>query len=237
MSNRRIGMTAGVFLFFCIASSFTEEVLFREEFDNLQDWDGYYFDKIPEHTLYTLEREGESSVLAVRAKASASGIVSNRVFDVYQYPVLEWRWKAMNVVEKGDARKKKADDYPLRIYVVFKYDPARAPVGMRLKYNLAKRLKGEYPPHAGLNYIWANREHDRRIIPNTYTSSSMMIIMDEGKRNTGTWRTHRVSILDDYREAFGEDPPAEAVLVVMGDADNTGEETLGYIDYLEIKRR
>ena len=236
MRDWRIRLIAALLFFPCFASSFGEEVLFREEFEDLQNWEGYYFDKIPGHTLYSIEKEGELSILAVRAKASASGIIFNEVFDVYKYPILEWRWMAMNVLEKGDARNKKADDYPLRIYVVFRYDPDRAPAGMRLKYNLAKRLKGEFPPHAGLNYIWANRAHDQRFIPNTYTSSSMMIVMDEGERNTGTWRTHRVSILEDYREAFGEDPPAEAALVVMGDSDNTGEETLGYIDYLEIKR-
>ena len=160
MKGPRLVAAAALISLLSLVPSFAEEVFLREEFEDLDDWEGYYFEKVPEHTRYSVEWEGDASVLAVRAKASASGLVNSKIFDVYRYPILEWRWKAMNVLEKGDARSKKADDYPLRIYVVFKYDPSIARAGMRFKYNLAKRLKGEYPPHAGLNYIWANRRHD-----------------------------------------------------------------------------
>ncbi|MCK5347452.1 MAG: DUF3047 domain-containing protein, partial [Candidatus Heimdallarchaeota archaeon] len=69
----------------------------------------------------------------------------------------------------GNAKTKEGDDYPIRIYVIFKYDPKRAGFFEKLKYNSAKLVYGEYPPHSALNYIWANKEHKERIITSAYT--------------------------------------------------------------------
>lgn len=48
----------------------------------------------------------------------------------------------------GDAATKDGDDYALRIYIIFPYDPAEASFGTKLKYNAAKLIYGEYPPLA-----------------------------------------------------------------------------------------
>ena len=45
-----------------------------------------------------------------------------------------------------------------------------------------------------------------------------------------------VNILDDYRKAFGKDPPAIAGLAVMSDTDNTAESAVVYLDFIEIGR-
>jgi hypothetical protein len=42
-----------------------------------------------------------------------------------------------------------------------------------------------------------------------------------------------VNIHKDYRAAFGEDPPKEARLAIMSDADNTGESAVGFVDFIE----
>ena len=77
---------------------------------------------------------------------------------MYEYPLLRWRWRADSVYRKGDARKKAGDDYPLRLYVLFPYDPGEASFGEKLVFEAARLLHGQYPPHSALNYIWANRE-------------------------------------------------------------------------------
>jgi hypothetical protein len=103
---------------------------------------------------------------------------------------------------------------------------------MRTKYALTKALYGENPPHASLNYIWANREHARRIMVSPYTDRSRMIVMRSGNGEAGRWVEETVNILEGYRAAFGEDPPREASLAVMSDADNTGESAVGFFDFI-----
>jgi hypothetical protein len=211
-------------------------VLFREDFDTLLAWDELTFRKIDRHSLYRVIELAGDRVLEVRSDRSASGIVLQRTFDVFAGPILRWRWQALNVLEKGDATRKAGDDYPIRVYVFFRYDPTRVSGLERLGYEAAKSRYGRYPPLATINYIWANKPRPQDPLVNPFTNRAIMIPMDSGSEQLGQWRTHQVNMLEDYRRAFGEDPPREASLAVMGDSDNPGGSTLAYLDYLEVRR-
>lgn len=211
--------------------------VWREDFDSIDAWQPLTFPKIDRHSRYSITNLEERLVLKAEANASASGLVHRETFNPYETPVLRFRWRAENVLGKGDATRKEGDDYPLRVYVLFTYDLGKASFGMRTKYAVAKRLHGEYPPHASLNYIWANRKHERRILPSPYTDRSQMIVLRTGPDETGTWVEEEVNILDDYRAAFGDDPPREARLAIMSDADNTGGKAVGYLDWIELRLR
>ncbi len=207
---------------------------FREEFNSLDNWKPLTFPRIPRHSTYKIRKEGNNSILVAEADNSASGIICSRVFNIYKTPVIKWKWKVSNTYQAGDEKKKSGDDYPLRIYVVFKYDPQRAGVFERAQYNALKLIYGEYPPHSSINYIWANKKYPERILPNPYTAKTQMILMQKGPERAGQWIEERVNALDDYRKAFGTEPPAEASIAVMSDADNTGEKATGYVDYIEV---
>jgi hypothetical protein len=211
-------------------------VLLREEFRDLTQWRPITFPKIKEHSEYTIEDQGRESVLRAESRASASAIVYRNPFDVYDYPRLRWKWKAMSVYEKGNARTKDGDDYTLRIYVLFEYDPDKAGFYDAIKYGLAKLFYGEYPPHSALNYIWANREDESGIITSSYASNAKMIVLQKGKKNLGRWIAEERNILEDYRKAFGTDPPAMATLGIMNDSDNTKEASVSYVGSIEVFR-
>ena len=211
-------------------------VYLHEEFRDLSRWRPVTFPKIKEHTHYTIEEQARESVLRAESHASASAIVYRNLFNVYDYPMLRWKWKVMNIYEKGNTRTKEGDDYPLRIYVLFEFDPDKASFYDRIKYGLAKILYGEYPPHSALNYIWANRDEESGIITSAYTSDSKMIVLQKGKKNLGQWIVEERNILDDYRGAFGTDPPAVATLGIMNDSDNTKEASVSYVGFIEVYR-
>ncbi len=215
----------------------TPEQGFRENFETLANWKPLTFPKIPRHSTYSIQKNGEKSILVASADASASGIVHIRTFNIYQTPVIRWRWKVSNIYSKGDEKKKSGDDYPLRIYVVFKYDPEKAGVLEKAQYSAARLIYGEYPPHSSLNYIWANKNYPERILPNPYTARAQMILLQKGSERVGQWVEEKVNALEDYRTAFGADPPAIAALAIMGDADNTGEKATGFVDYIEVSAK
>jgi hypothetical protein len=211
-------------------------VLLREEFNDLVNWRPVTFPKIKEHSQYSVEYQGRESVLRAESRASASAIVYRSPFSVYDYPWIRWKWKVENVYVKGNARTKEGDDYPLRIYVLFEYDPEKASTYDKAKYGLAKAFYGEYPPHSALNYIWASREDDGGILTSTYTSNAKMIVLQKGKKNLDRWIVEERNILDDYRKAFGTDPPAMATLGIMNDSDNTKEASVSYVGFIEVFR-
>jgi len=104
----------------------------------------------------------------------------------------------------------------------------------QIQYETARLFYGEYPPHSSLNYIWDNKKQETAYLPNPYSSLAMMIPADEGQDKVGQWREHRANIVQDYRTAFGEDPPPHAALALMSDSDNTGESATAYIDYIRV---
>ncbi len=211
-----------------------QEPYIRENFDTLMDWLPLTFPKIKKHTKYSIVSENRNNYLMAESNSSASGIIYKKQFSIYTYPVLKWHWKVMNVYQKGNASTKAGDDYPLRIYVVFQYDPKKASLFERVRYKAAKLLYGEYPPHSTLNYIWANREHLEMILTSPYTDKSKMVVVEKGMPNTDTWMEVQVNVVKDYQKAFGELPPEMASIAVMSDSDNTGEKAVAYIDYIEI---
>ena len=213
-----------------------QEIFLREDFNDLKKWEPLHFPKIKEHTRYSIESDDDGKYLKAESSSSASGIVFNKEFNVFEYPKVRWRWKVSNTYEKGDAGKKSGDDYPVRVYIMFKYDHETASFGNKIKYGLAKTLYGKYPPHSSLNYIWANRSHNENIITNTYASEAKMVILQTGDNNAGRWIEQEINIIQDYHKAFREDPPSSGSLAIMNDSDNTGEKAVSYIDYIEVYR-
>lgn len=207
---------------------------FREEFNSLDNWKPLTFPKIPRQSTYRIQKEGEKRFLVAQADNSASGIICTSSFNIYKTPVIKWKWKISNIYQAGDEKKKSGDDYPLRIYVVFRYDPKKAGIFERAQYNTMKLIYGEYPPYSSINYIWANKKYPERILPNPYTAKTQMILMQKGSERAGVWIEECANALEDYRKAFGTEPPAEASIAVMSDADNTGEKATGYVDYIEV---
>ena len=202
----------------------------------LARWEPLTFPKIKAHSTYTLVREGEKSVLKAESNASASGLVCRQTFNIYEYPRLRWRWKVTLLPDRGDPREKEGDDYPIRIYVMFQYDPARATTGERLVYNATRLIYGKYPPHSTLNYVWTGRHIPERFIVSPYTNKARMVVLERGRERLGRWVEESVNVLDDYRRAFGKEPPALAGIAVMSDTDNTGARAEAYVDFIEIGR-
>jgi len=109
---------------------------------------------------------------------------------------------------KGDERTKGGDDYAARVYVVF---PS----------TLFWRTRA-------VNYIWANRLPRGAFLPNAYTGNAVMVAVESGDGNAGRWIDEERDLAEDYRRAFGEDPPRIGAVAIMTDTDNTGEEAVAW---------
>ena len=101
---------------------------------------------------------------------------------------------------------------------------------------MAKTFYGRYPPDSSISYIWDNRDSGQRFIVNAYASEARMIPVSAGSGEVNTWKEYSVDILNDYRLAFGHDPPKTAKLAVMSDADNTRESARAWIDHIRLER-
>ncbi|MDH4161314.1 MAG: DUF3047 domain-containing protein [Nitrospirota bacterium] len=236
MRSRFLLCLAAIVMIAFPASADDNAVLFHEDFSSLGSWKPFTFPKIKSHSTYTIERDGDRHVLRTESDASASAIVYREPFLVSEHPRVRWRWKVRNIYAKADVRSKQGDDYPLRVYVMFEYEPDKAGFGESVKYGLAKSLYGEYPPHSSLSYVWASREDPDRFVISPYTDRAMMVLLETGPAKAGTWVDEEIDILADYRKAFKKAPPARARIAIMNDSDNTGERAVSWMEFIEVTR-
>ena len=186
-------------------------------------WQPYFFDKIPGHTRYEVVMDNSVNVIRAQSSSAASGLIRKIDINPREYPIVEWRWKIQGVVSKGDARQKKGDDYPARLYIIFAYDASLLSWVQRVKYSAARILYGEYPPGAGMTYIWGNRMEKGSMVVSPYTKRSMMVVIRSGNSRANTWVLEERNILSDFQKAFQAEPPMITGVAIMTDTDNTGE--------------
>lgn len=202
----------------------------------LEVWEPLTFEKIETHTRYTLVQDGGRNVVRAESNASASGLVRKIRIDPAEYPVIEWSWKITRTYENGNVRKKSGDDYPARIYITFAYDPDRVSFFEKVKFNAIKAVRGEYPPVAAINYIWASKAQKGTVTSNPYTDRVKMIVVRSGEALANQWVREERNIFEDYKTAFnGQKPPPVSGIAVMTDSDNTGESGLSFYGDIRLK--
>ena len=187
------------------------------------------------HTEYSLVDDNGTVVVKAVSRGSASGLVRAVDIDPMRYPVLEWRWKVENILKKGDVTRKDGDDYPARLYVTFKYDPSKVGFFERAKYEAIRMARGEYPPMGAITYIWESKSPVGTIVPNPYTEQVKMIVLQSGEEKVGRWVNESRNLVEDYRMAFGGDPPRISGVALMTDTDNTRESAIAYFGDIILK--
>lgn len=209
----------------------------REDFNNLENWMPVLFPSIHRHTVYGIESTGESRYLKAVSRASSSGLLYKQEFDVYRSPNIRWRWKVDSVYTGENAEmanRKQGDDYPIRILLLFKFDPNLVDPPRRFTYQAAKRRYGDYPPHSALAYVWASSSTAEPIITSPYSQYTRIVSLQRGGERIMRWIDENRNILEDYRLAFGEDPPATATLAILSDSDDMGQSSVSYLEFIEI---
>jgi hypothetical protein len=187
-------------------------------------------------TQYILVKDGDTVVVKAMSEASASGLIREIQINPKKYPIVRWRWKVGNILKKGNVKLKTGDDYPARIYITFDYDPKKLNLFEKTKYNTYRLLYGKYPPLGAINYIWESTAPKGTVVPNPYTSRVMMIVVESGQEKVNQWVSEERNILDDYKRAFGEEPPMISGVAIMTDTDNTGESAVAYYGDLSFHK-
>jgi hypothetical protein len=179
-------------------------------------------------TEYSLvDHEGRTVILA-RSRAGASGLVFPISIDLKQYPSLHWHWKVPALIAGADNTQRHTEDSPVRIVITFDGDKSKLPLEDRLFADNFRLFTRQEFPYAILMYIWENRAPVGRVIDNLHTSRIKMIVADTGAENLGKWRAETRNVYEDYKRAFGEDPPPIRSIGIMTDSDNTGADAEAY---------
>ena len=198
-------------------------------------WKPLTFKKIPKHTSYEVVKDGDVTIVKAVSEASASGLTKPVVIDPKEYPIVRWRWKVDNVLKGSDVARKEGDDFPARLYITFAYDPDKVSFGKKLKFKAGQALFGDIPIGA-LNYIWDTKAIVGTIVENAYTDFAQMVVVESGTQKVGMWIDEERNIYEDYKKAFGEEPPMINGVAIMSDTDNTKERATAYYGDIMFKK-
>lgn len=200
------------------------------------EWKPLTFQKVPQHTRYELVRDGDRMVVRADAEASASGLIRDIRIDPRAYPVIQWRWKVASLIERADIGRKEGDDFPARMYIVFRSDRDQLDIWEKIKIFFYRLLYSEEPPTGAINYVWDGRSAKGTIVPNAYTARVRMIVVESGAANLNRWMTVERNLLDDYRTAFADEPPPVVGVAIMTDTDNTGASATAWYGDIVFKK-
>jgi hypothetical protein len=181
------------------------------------DLTGWTDKKFKGKTVYSLVSENGQTVLQAHSKNAASGLLKKISLKASEYPFLRWSWKVEHSLKREDISCKAGDDFAARVYVVF-------PRGFFVWQNRA------------INYVWASKMALCSSAPSPYTSNSVIIAVESGDNKAGTWVTEERNIFEDYRKAFGGEPPPVGAVAIMSDTDDTGDEVTAWYGDITFSR-
>jgi hypothetical protein len=186
-------------------------------------WRLWTLSRFKRPTDYELVKDGGHTVVRARAESSASGLVHDVKVDPREFPILAWRWKVDGLIPGADNTESHSEDSPVRVIVSFEGDVSKLDFEERIFATRLRMLTGHQMPYATLMYIWENKAAVGTVIPSRHTSRVRMIVADSGSGRLGAWQDEARNVYEDYRHAFGEEPPLIKSIAIMTDTDNTGE--------------
>lgn len=198
-------------------------------------WKPYRLGKSLNETRYRLTVLDGRTVLEARAQNAVSAIAYELHADAMRTPWLSFSWRTDRLIDRADMRTKAGDDYPARIYVIFDYDVAHLPLADRMKLRMARAIWGEQVPAAALCYVWEPRQPSGHAAWSAYTNRLRMIVAESGAARLGQWVSIERNVAEDFRAAFGEDPPAISAILVATDTDNTASDALTWFGDITLQ--
>lgn len=169
-------------------------------------WKELTFKNIPA-TSFVGRTDG---VIEVRADKSSSVLYIPIEGDARNARTLSWSWQVIDGVPATDLRTRDGDDRNLTIHVAF------------ADGNIVSKFLGLFSPFAGgraLNYVWGGAEVADFSHPHL-PDDAWIYVRHTADAPLDTWFTETVDLAADYKEAFGEDPPAIAAIGISSDADS-----------------
>ncbi len=150
---------------------------------------------------------------------------------------VRWVWRVDQPNTATQLNTKPGDDSPVKVCLSFDLPLQNVPFFERELLRLARTRSPEPLPAATLCWVWGHAEATGSVIRNPYTQRVRYIVLRGQGDATGRWVEEMRDVAADFRAAFGDEsqtvPPATAVLI-SGDADNTGAQSLAYVAGLEI---
>jgi DUF3047 family protein len=159
--------------------------------------------------MYKVAEEGKRRFLHADVKDGAVQVGKQFDWDLKEYPVLAWSWRAVEFPHGADERTKK-NDSAASVYAAFPHTPVS--------------LKS-------VKYIWSEKVPRGMHIPQSRGTTQGIVLHTGG---AGRWVDERVNVAEHYKKYFETDElPKPEGIGVLTDSDDTESRARG--DYANFR--
>ena len=164
--------------------------------------------------VYSVLAEGGRKFLHADARAISIQIGVEKKWELKDFPILRWRWRAWIFPEGTDERRKSGNDNVLSVYVVF----------------------GGWPIPQAIKYVWSDTLLAGSVLDSPHSGKTKIVVVRSGREWRGKWVEQERDMLADYRRLWGEshaNPTARGILLLT-DSDSTRTHSVGDYDDMEV---
>jgi hypothetical protein len=163
----------------------------------------------PAYDFVVAEDDGRRA-LRVRSRDDRSTIAREIHVDLAATPILEWRWKIVELPAGGDVRHRGTSDLTGHILVVW----PRFPEALRARV---------------IAYAWGTTEPAGSVERSRKTSTVTFFLLRSGAEHLGRWLTERRNVVEDYQRLYAERPESPRVLAISIDTNDTHSTAAAFI--------
>ncbi len=151
--------------------------------------------------VYEVKKLPEREIVLKSNKTSFS-LAKELVFNLSEYPYLNFSWKVSVLPENGDVRNEKTDDQAAQIYVILPSFP-------------------EMINFKAIGYIWDSKAPEG-IYQSKKSSNIKYVVLKTGKADAGRWHSEKVNVYQDFKRLWNIDVKKRKVVVSLSiDSDDT----------------
>ena len=166
-----------------------------------------------EADLQLVQDEGKQA-LRMRSKQASFSLQKKIHVSLQATPLLVWDWKATELPKGGDFRHSGSDDQAAQLIIAFS----------------SNRF---------LSYIWDSTAPKGMIASASAPlfKKIFAVVMQSGTQGLGTWITERRNLIDDYKQAYGEEPEVIEGVRIQTNSQHTQSRAESYWHSIAVTAR
>lgn len=164
-------------------------------------------------SIYTTQEEGGTRFLRAQSKGSGMQAAKQSEWNLDEYPLLKWRWRAVEFPKGADERESSRNDSVAAVYVLVPYSNIRGPQAVK--------------------YVWSEQAPVGTRLESNMGLTKVRVIRS-GREGSNAWIEESADARADFMAAFAvEAAPKPQGIAVLTDSDDTGSSAVG--DYAEFR--
>jgi len=167
---------------------------------------------------YTIKKNGPNKFLRYAGQSARHmnfPLANKDGVNIDKTPILSWKWRVFQVPKGANEDNSDLNDTAASIYVVFDVNWLKIPEVIRYTWSTTLPVGTELSKNMGKQKI---------------------IVVASGTEKAGRWLTFERNIVEDYKRLFGSEPPEKPLaILILSDADSTGDNSVADYDDIILK--